>query len=201
MNENINLINIDQNPLDLFNKWFEEARSKESSDYNAMNLATISDENKPSSRIVLLKSYSEKGFIFYTNKNSKKGTSISFNPNVALNFYWKSIQKQVRIEGIASIINDKESDEYFFSRSKGSQIGAWASKQSSTLETRKELNLKVKEYEERFNNEKMTRPIFWVGYTVVPNLIEFWNKKSDRLHDRAEYIKYDNNWKSRRLYP
>ena len=136
MNENKNLIDIKQNPLDLFDKWFGEAKLKEIEDPHAMNLATVSNDLQPTSRIVLLKSFNVNGFVFYTNLNSKKGEAIKNNSQVALNFFWKSIQKQVCIEGKAKIIDEKEADKYFDSRPKDSRISAWASKQSSELKNR-----------------------------------------------------------------
>ncbi len=196
-----NLINSNSNPLSLFDEWFEEAKKSEINDPNAMNLATISKEGKLSSRIVLLKSYNDKGFVFYTNSNSKKGRSIENNTNVALNFHWKSLQKQIRIEGTVSKIGNKEADEYYNSRPFGSRVGAWASIQSEELDDRSSLLNRVKKYEKKFQNTKITRPAHWNGYLVYPNLIEFWQDMPFRLHDRVEFKKKENNWVSRKLYP
>ena len=146
MIETANLIDSNKDPIILFSKWFEEAKQKEINEPNAMNLATISNNLKPSSRIVLLKSFDEKGFVFYTNAKSKKGNSIISNPYVALNFYWKSLFRQIRIEGMAKQVSENEADTYFNSRPKESKIGAWASKQSSNLKNRKELENKFAEY-------------------------------------------------------
>ena len=197
-----NLINSNINPISLFEEWFEEAKKREINDPNAMNLATISDDGKPSSRIVLLKSYNEQGFVFYTNSNSKKGRAIESNSNVALNFHWKSLQKQIRIEGIVSIITNVEADRYYDSRPLGSRIGAWASKQSEELDDRSILLDRVKEFEKKFENNNIKRPSHWNGYRVEPNLIEFWQDMPFRLHDRVEFKKVGAvDWVSKKLYP
>ena len=196
-----NLINSNVNPLSLFEEWFEDAKKSEINDPNAMNIATISSDGKPSSRMVLLKSYSDDGFIFFTNSNSKKGKSIKNNTNVALNFHWKSLQKQIRIEGVVSVIGNLEADEYYNSRPLGSRIGAWASKQSEELDDRSTLLNRVKKYEKKFENNNISRPSHWNGYLVNPNLIEFWQDMPFRLHDRVEFKKHQERWVSRKLYP
>ncbi len=196
-----NLINSNVNPLSLFKEWFEDAKKSEINDPNAMNLATISPNGKPSSRIVLLKSFNEQGFIFYTNSNSKKGKSIKSNTNVALNFHWKSLQKQIRIEGTVSIIESSEADQYYNSRPLGSRIGAWASQQSEELDDRSSLLNRVEEYEKKFKKKNISRPPHWNGYIVNPNLIEFWQDMPFRLHDRVEFRKQKDSWISRKLYP
>jgi len=201
MNKSIILINANSDPINLFNSWFKEASISEINDPNAMNLSTISKDLKPSSRMVLLKDFSQNGFIFYTNLNSKKGESIIKNPNVALNFHWKSLLRQVRIEGKAKKILDEEADEYYESRTEDSKIGAWASNQSSELKSREELEKKVKYYKKKFENKKIIRPSFWTGYRVKPDLIEFWHDMPFRLHDRLEYKKINNVWISKKLYP
>ena len=201
MSEEQNLINSNKKPLDLFKEWFEEAKKSEINDPNAMNLATISNEGKPSSRIVLLKSYDENGFVFYTNSNSKKGKAIFSNTNVALNFHWKSLNKQIRIEGTVTIISDTEANDYYNSRPHGSKIGAWASLQSEELNNRNILINRVEDYKKKFQNKNVPRPSHWNGYLVKPNLIEFWQDMPFRLHDRLEFIKDKENWVSRKLYP
>jgi len=201
MNKSIILINANSDPINLFNSWFKEASISEINDPNAMNLSTISKDLKPSSRMVLLKDFSLNGFIFYTNLNSKKSESIIKNPNVALNFHWKSLLRQVRIEGKAKKILDEEADEYYESRAEDSKIGAWASNQSSELKSREELEKKVKYYKKKFENKKIIRPSFWTGYRVKPDLIEFWHDMPFRLHDRLEYKKINNVWISKKLYP
>lgn len=200
MNNN-NLISLNEDPIDLFTKWYEEAKKTEVNDPNAMNLATISKDNKPSSRIVLIKSFSVKGFIFYTNTLSKKGNSLENNKYVALNFHWKSLLKQIRIEGEVSKVNDNEADEYFNSRSIDSRIGAWASSQSDYLKNRSELLKKVEIIKEKFTNKSIVRPPHWTGYIVIPSLIEFWQNMPHRLHDRVEYRKTESGWEARNLYP
>ncbi len=196
-----NLIDSNKKPINLFEEWFEQAKKNEINDHNAMNLATISPDGKPNSRIVLLKSYSDEGFIFYTNSNSKKGKAISINANVALNFHWKSIKKQIRIEGVISKISNIEANEYYNSRPLGSRIGAWASLQSEELSNRKQLIDRVKEYENKFQSSHVPRPSHWNGYIVEPSLIEFWQDMPFRLHDRVEFKKVSQNWISRKLYP
>ena len=200
MNNN-NLISLNEDPIDLFTKWYEEAKKTEVNDPNAMNLATISKDNKPSSRIVLIKSFSVKGFIFYTNTLSKKGNSLENNKYAALNFHWKSLLKQIRIEGEVSKVNDNEADEYFNSRSIDSRIGAWASSQSDYLKNRSELLKKVEIIKEKFTNKSIVRPPHWTGYIVIPSLIEFWQNMPHRLHDRVEYRKTESGWEARNLYP
>jgi pyridoxamine 5'-phosphate oxidase len=201
MIENINLLNPSTDPFILFNKWFAEASKKEINDPNAMNLSTISEDLKPSSRMVLLKGYSNDGFIFYTNSKSKKGKSIYNNPNVSLNFHWKSILRQVRIEGKAIQISDREADEYYNTRPMKSRIGAWASNQSEELVQRENLQDNIEFFKNKFKGNNIIRPPHWTGFRVVPNLIEFWQDMPFRLHDRLEYIKVKNKWTSRKLYP
>ena len=200
MNNN-NLISLNEDPIDLFTKWYEEAKKTEVNDPNAMNLATISKDNKPSSRIVLIKSFSVKGFIFYTNTLSKKGNSLENNKYVALNFHWKSLLKQIRIEGEVTKVNANEADKYFNSRPIDSRIGAWASSQSDYLKNRSELLKKVEIIKEKFTNKSIVRPSHWTGYLVIPSLIEFWQNMPHRLHDRVEYRKTESGWEARNLYP
>ena len=201
MTEKTNLIDIIKDPIILFGKWFEEAKQKEINDPNAMNLATISKKSEPSSRMVLLKSFDNDGFVFYTNIKSKKGNALLANPNVALNFYWKSLLRQIRIEGIARQVSDSLADTYFNSRPKESKIGAWASKQSSNLKNRKELENKFAEYSQKYKNKIIPRPTYWTGFRVKPSLIEFWQDMPFRLHDRVAYKKSGKNWLTKRLYP
>ena len=201
MFENRNLIQPKKDPLLLFKEWFEEATLKEQNDPNAMNLSTISKDLKPSSRIVLLKNFDQDGFVFYTNLQSKKGISLLSNSNASLTFHWKSLLKQIRIEGRAHQVTSKEADDYFNSRPMESRIGAWASNQSSELSDRQELIDKFSLYKKKFQQNSIQRPPHWMGFRVEPNLIEFWKQMPFRLHDRIEYKKIDNKWISRRLYP
>ena len=200
MNNN-NLISLNDDPIDLFSKWYEEAKKTEVNDPNAMNLATISKDNKPSSRMVLLKSFNFKGFVFYTNTLSKKGKSLNNNKYAALNFYWKSLLKQVRVEGEVIRVNENEADEYFNSRLIDSKIGAWASSQSDYLKNRSELLKKVEIIKEKFTNKSIVRPPHWTGYLVIPSLIEFWQDMPYRLHDRLEYKKINYKWVTKKLFP
>tara|TARA_B100000965_G_scaffold383557_1_gene382911 strand:+ start:233 stop:838 length:606 start_codon:yes stop_codon:yes gene_type:complete len=201
MEENKKLIDIIDNPYPLFAEWFDQAKHKEINDPNAMNLATISEDSKISSRMVLLKSFDETGFVFYSNENSKKGRSILFNSNVAINFHWKSLRKQVRIEGRAEKISDDEADKYFNTRPEESKIGAWASSQSKQLQSRKELEDKILDYKNIYQKKPIPRPPYWVGYKINPLLFEFWQEMSFRLHDRVQYKKTNNAWEKNRLYP
>ena len=201
MNENSLLLDLLTDPFILFKNWFDEASEKEINDPNAMSLSTISEDLKPSSRIVLLKDFNNKGFVFYTNINSKKGVSILNNSNVALNFHWKSILKQIRIEGKAHQVTEIEADDYFNTRPKNSRIGSWASDQSNTLTSRNQLNAKIEYYKKKFQNKKISRPSHWLGFRVEPELIEFWQDMPFRLHDRLEYKKINNEWIVRKLFP
>jgi len=201
MNESNRSIDINANPFDLFNKWYKEATINEINNPNAMNLATVSKDLHPSSRMMLLKSHSTSGFIFYTNLNSRKGITINDNSKVALNFHWKSILKQIRIEGIAKLVDANIADNYFDSRSEESRIGAWASSQSSELSSREELENKVNEYKKSFQGKKIPRPENWSGFIVEPELIEFWQQMPFRLHDRVEFVLSEDKWISKRLYP
>ena len=201
MKEKKLIINSSNNPFSLFKEWFDEAQKNEINDANAMNLSTISKSNFPSSRMVLLKDFDDRGFVFYTNTNSKKGKDIINNPNVSLNFHWKSITKQVRIEGKAISVSDKEADEYFNSRPKESRIGAWSSNQSSKMNNREDLIEKYNFYNEKFKEDSIPRPDYWSGFRVVPRLIEFWQDMPFRLHDRLEFIKINNKWETKKLFP
>ncbi len=195
------LININDNPFILFDKWFVEAKQKEIKNPNAMNLATVGSILKPSSRMVLLKSYDTSGFVFYTNLNSRKGINIKKNSKVFLNFYWKSLLKQIGIRGVAKFVSDSEADEYFNSRPRNSQIGSLISNQSSELKNREELEQNFQIYRKKYKGKKIPRPSHWSGYKVKPDLIEFWQEMPFRLHDRVEFIKSKNKWYGRRLYP
>ena len=184
----------------LFKKWYDLACKTEINDPNAMTLSTLSN-NQPSSRVVLLKSYDESGLVFYTNSNSKKGKSIKENNNVALNFHWKTQNRQIRIEGIANIVSKEVADSYFKTRPRNSQIGAWSSNQSDDLSSRDELVKNIKDFEMKYKDKDIPRPSHWNGYLVMPNLIEFWQEMPFRFHDRVLYLKSHNSWKIKKLYP
>jgi pyridoxamine 5'-phosphate oxidase len=191
---------LDPNPLIQFSKWFEEVLISGLEEPNAMVLGTIHHEF-PTSRIVLLKDL-DTGFKFFTNYLSSKGRDIEKNPRVSLTFFWKELERQVRIEGIAEKTSEAESDEYFQSRPRGSQIGAWVSRQSSVIENREVLEKVTKDLEEKFADKPVTRPEHWGGYRVVPQYIEFWQGRPSRLHDRLAYVKVNENyWKIERLSP
>ena len=190
-------------PIILFKEWFNEAKKTEINDPNAVALATADKKGFPDARMVLLKNFSSKGFIFYTNFNSKKSTDLKDNPNAALCFHWKSLLRQIRILGKISKVLDKEADEYFATRSYGSRIGAWASKQSSILKNRDELYKSIKDYKKKYQIENnVPRPDYWSGWNLNPNIIEFWLDGEDRIHQRLKYIKKDNgNWDKFLLNP
>ena len=192
----------EDNPFLLFKIWFEEAKKSELNDPNALSLATSDKNNNPSVRMVLLKSFDNSGFVFYTNLNSVKSKAIKGNPNVSMCFHWKSLLRQIRIIGKATNVSDQEADEYYNSRSYGSRIGAWASKQSSILNSREELNNEIKVYKSKFpNSDKVPRPSHWSGWRVNPSEIEFWLDGDNRIHERLKYIKINESWKKVLLNP
>ena len=190
------------NPIVLFEKWFEVAKKSEINDPNALSLATASPDGIPSVRMVLLKGLNEKGFVFYTNFNSKKGKDLKKNPNASMCFHWKSLRRQIRVSGQVSVINDKEADDYFNSRAYGSRIGAWASSQSQVMKNREEFLNKIKEYEMKYpDQKKVPRPPHWSGWRLVPREIEFWLEIKNRVHERLNYKKEKNSWIREVLYP
>jgi pyridoxamine 5'-phosphate oxidase len=198
----LNETEVTENPFQQFADWWQQAIESEIDEVNAMTLATASLEGVPSARIVLLKGYDEKGFVFYTNYESAKGQELAENPRASLLFFWKELERQVRITGLVEKVSATESDEYFLSRPTGSQIGAWASPQSHIIENRSWLENKVKELEAKFSTEKLARPSHWGGYRVKPVIIEFWQGRSSRLHDRIQYTLQENgSWKIERLAP
>lgn len=192
---------IAKNPIDEFSIWFQKAIAKGVDEPHAMNLATVNHSGHPASRIVLLRSYGENGFTFYTNYASAKGHDMLHNANVALNFFWYQLEKQIRIEGRVEKVDTKTSDEYFASRPRESQLGAWASKQSKVLKSREELLDELKKIEKQFEEKEVPRPPGWGGYLVIPHRIEFWQGRPSRLHDRIAYTLIANEWKIERLSP
>lgn len=188
-------------PFDLFGKWLDMAKEKEINDPTAMNLATTTPDGKPSSRMVLLKDFDQEGFVFYTNLESKKGLQLADNNHVALNFHWKSLRKQVRIEGHAERVSDAEADDYFQSRPRGSRIGAWASEQSRPMEGMLILERRVAEFTAKFGVGEVPRPSHWSGFRVAPELIEFWSDGKFRLHERIVYNRDGDSWKTERQFP
>ena len=189
-------------PISLFKDWLAEAEEKESNNPTAMSLATADTTGMPSVRMVLLKEVDERGFVFYTNSESRKGAEITANPNASLCFYWKSMLKSVRVDGGVEKVSETEADAYFKSRSRGSQIGAWASKQSRPLENAFDLEKQIAVYTAKFHIGDVPRPDFWEGYRVVPRRIEFWAERKFRLHERLVYnAKSGGDWKIQRCYP
>ena len=194
--------NLSDNPIEQFNSWLKQASETEINDPGAMALATSTIDGKPSVRIVLLKKADDKGFKFHTNAESQKGEEMKHNPHASLCFYWKSLRKQVRADGIIEVISDTEADEYFASRPYNRQIGAWASNQSRTLDSRATLEERIAEFEAKYPKGSVPRPSNWVGYRLVPERIEFWMDNPDRLHDRFIYSRKDGGkWDIERLYP
>jgi len=190
------------NPIIQFKEWFNLASSKEINDPNAMCLSTVSSDNKPHSRMVLLKDFSEDGFVFYSNYESNKGRDISSNSNVCVNFHWKSLLRQVRIEGNIEKLSDKISDEYFNSRHYLSRIGAWASKQSRIIEGREELEKKIEFYKKEYPNEnQVPRPPYWGGFLIKHKRIEFWQDMPHRVHKREVFEFQNKRWKNFILSP
>ena len=198
----LDIASVNKNPILQFEKWFEDAITSEIAEPTAMNLATITLGGKPTSRIVLLKGIENNQFVFYTNYQSQKGVELDNNPACALTFFWPDLERQVRIEGIATRVSAETSTIYFSSRPRGSQIGAWASPQSAILNDRKILEDRVIELEKKFDGQAvLPRPNQWGGYGVEALEIEFWQGRASRLHDRIVYTKVDREWKMNRLAP
>jgi len=190
-------------PIAHFNAWFAEAEKAEPNDANAMTLATVGPDGMPSARMVLLKGIDGQGFVFYTNFESRKGRQLLDHPKAALCFHWKSLRRSVRVEGPVEQVSDAEADAYFASRPRGSQIGAWASKQSRPLTARMELEKAVASYAAKFHIGAVPRPPYWSGFRVLPQRIEFWQDKPFRLHDRLVFSRAAgaNAWTTERLFP
>ena len=201
------------NPIDQFTRWWNEAVASQIDEVNAMTLATVNAAGVPAARIVLLKGYNPNGFIFFTNYESDKGKNLAQNPNAAIVFFWKELERQIRIEGTVQKVSAEESDRYFNSRPASSRIGAWASPQSAVIENRLVIEQNVERYSSIFANDSIERPDHWGGYIVKPTSIEFWQGRSSRLHDRIRYTieasaynaatdtRSDANWKIERLAP
>jgi pyridoxamine 5'-phosphate oxidase len=188
-------------PFGLFASWFAEAKQSEINDPNAMIVATCTLDGLPSARTVLMKGYDEAGFVFYTNKESRKGDELAANPRAALLFYWKSLHRQVRIEGVVEDVTDAEADAYYNTRARVSRLGAWASIQSRPLSERGELVARLAEMEARYPGDDVPRPPNWSGYRVVPTRFEFWQDMPYRLHDRSVFTPAGQGWASSKLYP
>ncbi|HEB79008.1 MAG TPA: pyridoxamine 5'-phosphate oxidase [Rhodospirillales bacterium] len=191
----------DQDPITLFKEWFAEAERSEPINPDAMTLATATPSGAPSVRMILLKRVDQRGFAFYTNLGSRKADELRANPRAALCFYWKSLGRQVRVEGSVESVDDAEADAYFATRPRLNQIGAWASKQSQPLKGRFDLEKRVAKLTAKFNAGEIPRPDFWSGFNVIPENIEFWWEHAFRLHDRVIYYRENDGWKMERLYP
>lgn len=190
------------NPLHLFQAWLAEAHESEPNDPTAMTVATAGPDGMPNARMVLLKDADDRGFVFYTNTESAKGTELDTNPQAALVFHWKSLRRQVRVLGAVERVSDAEADAYFATRARGSQIGAWASDQSRPLDGRFELEKRVAKFAAKFGVGTVKRPPHWTGYRVIPREIEFWQDKPFRLHERVVYTRGDDgNWTTGRIFP
>jgi len=191
------------NPIDLFAEWFSEAKKTEINDPNALALATAGKDGIPSVRMVLLKHFNEKGFVFYTNLNSRKSSEIKSNPNVSMCFHWKSLLRQIRISGRLLNVSETDADNYYASRSYESRIGAWASNQSSVLKSRDDLFKSIQDFKKKYPNEKkLPRPKYWSGWNLIPNEIEFWLDGKNRIHERLRYVKKNNKeWEKKLLSP
>ena len=193
---------VSNDPLKQFETWFDEAIKSEVMEPNAMNLATISAKNTPASRIVLLKGIENEGFVFYTNYQSNKGKELEANPQAALTFFWPELERQVRIQGVVEKVSKAQSEAYFKSRPRSSQIGAWASPQSAVISDRKILEDREKQLTEKFtNDDELPKPEQWGGYALKPLSIEFWQGRPSRLHDRLIYTLEEKQWKISRLAP
>lgn len=193
--------NTPRDPLALFEAWLEEAKQREPNDPNAMALASVGEDGMPSLRMVLLKGFDERGFVFYTNFESRKGVQLLAQPKAAALFHWKTLRRQVRVEGPVTRVSEEEADAYFASRPKESQIGAWASDQSRPLAGRFELEKRIAKFAAKFGLGKVPRPPHWSGFRIAPEQIEFWQDGKFRLHDRLVYHGESAGWRSERLYP
>ena len=188
-------------PFALFDGWFAEARASEPNDANAMALATTTPDGRPSLRMVLLKGHGPDGFVFYTNLDSRKGGELAANPHVALLFHWKSLRRQIRIEGPVSPVEEATADAYFATRSRDSQLGAWASDQSRPLDSRETFETRFADMQARFEGQDVPRPPRWSGWRVNPSTIEFWQDRAHRLHERTLFQRAGDSWTKGFLYP
>jgi len=191
----------ENDPITRFIEWFEKAKASEPSLPDAVSLATVGSDGQPSLRMVLLKDVDHRGFVFYTNLESRKGVELAANPRAALLFHWKSLKRQVRIEGPAEAVSDTEADAYFTTRDRGAQLGAWASDQSRPMAGRFDLEKRVAKFTAQFGIGTVQRPPFWSGFRIAPNRIEFWSEGKFRLHEREQFIRDGAGWRVERLFP
>jgi len=191
-------------PIALFQQWLADAQKlprEQLPEPTAFALATVSDSGQPSIRMLLLKSVDPEGFVFYTNLESRKGRELAANRRAAMTFHWAPLERQVRIEGRVTSVRDEEADAYFATRPRGSQIGAWASRQSRPMERATDLDARVAEFERKFDGREVPRPAFWSGYRLQPSAIEFWRGRPNRLHERQLYVREGEGWRVQLLYP
>jgi pyridoxamine 5'-phosphate oxidase len=191
----------DPDPVEQFRRWFGEALAANLHEPNAMTLATATPDGRPSARVVLLRGFDERGFVFYTSYEGRKSGELEANPRAAITFYWGELERQVRVEGRVSRVPNEESDAYFEGRPRGSQLGAWASEQSRPVRDRRVLEERLRGLEAEYEGRRVPRPPFWGGYRVAPETIEFWQGRENRLHDRLRYRRSDGGWEVERLQP
>lgn len=199
--QSLSVSDVADNPVQQFSHWWDEALASSIDEVNAMTLATVTPDGRPSARIVLLKGFDENGFVFFTNYESDKAIALERHPFASLVFFWKELERQVRIEGSCMKVSDLESDEYFHSRPLGSQLGAWASPQSRPIRGREVLDANLEALQLKYAEEAVPRPPHWGGYRVVPEAVEFWQGRTSRLHDRIKYQWSANEWHIERLAP